>query len=492
MTILAANRGYPSLPNVSGDVASHTAALRAIIESLNVARRRKGDIRDSFVRVGELEDLGFIRLNGNVATAVVSEFDTGSLAPVATTGDHGDLTGLGDDDHTQYILASGSRPFTGTQQTRLLQPTADDSFDLGTTAARYGTIFATAARVVKGTGTVTVANNGSVVGFLGATSTGVASIVSNPGVANSFSLALGASYTTGAGNTTLSASGVAAAAVGAVLASSTGSASLVASGRGSSAAGLAESQTSATADIIASLDGAYAQGSAVASSGALARIRASGLGSFAQGSVNSSGVTSFIDAASLGAFAQGSAFLGTINVTGGGAFGQGSVVNGNIVVSANGGFAQGFAQVGNITTSGTGGFSHGFAFLNGITASGFGSFAVGYSFNGAIEATNENSFQFGVGTNSVGDSLQVGNALHFRGVVGAFPSPANGQMWRGGTSNAYVLVRSNGANVQLGPVNTWTTGAHATLRDFTGTTTAAQALQLIETLVEDLRTANII
>ena len=34
---------------------------------------------------------------------------TGSL-----TSDHGDLTGLADDDHTQYILTDGTRPFTGT------------------------------------------------------------------------------------------------------------------------------------------------------------------------------------------------------------------------------------------------------------------------------------------------------------------------------------------------------------------------------------------
>jgi hypothetical protein len=34
--------------------------------------------------------------------------------------------------------------------------------------------------------------------------------------------------------------------------------------------------------------------------------------------------------------------------------------------------------------------------------------------------------------------------------------------------------------------STWTRGAHATLRDFTGTTTAADALQLLETLVDDL------
>ena len=35
-------------------------------------------------------------------------------------------------------------------------------------------------------------------------------------------------------------------------------------------------------------------------------------------------------------------------------------------------------------------------------------------------------------------------------------------------------------------VPAYTTGAHAALRDFTGTTTAAHALQLLETLVDDL------
>ena len=35
-------------------------------------------------------------------------------------------------------------------------------------------------------------------------------------------------------------------------------------------------------------------------------------------------------------------------------------------------------------------------------------------------------------------------------------------------------------------VPAYTTGAHNTLRDFTGTTTAAHALQLLETLVDDL------
>jgi hypothetical protein len=55
-----------------------------------------------------------------------------------------------------------------------------------------------------------------------------------------------------------------------------------------------------------------------------------------------------------------------------------------------------------------------------------------------------------------------------------------------------VQLQSNAAVVTLGPVNTWTTGAHATRRDFTGTTTAAEALELLETLIEDLRIANLI
>lgn len=38
----------------------------------------------------------------------------GSWAPMGEGIDHGDLTGLGDDDHPQYILVDGSRGFTGT------------------------------------------------------------------------------------------------------------------------------------------------------------------------------------------------------------------------------------------------------------------------------------------------------------------------------------------------------------------------------------------
>lgn len=47
---------------------------------------------------------------------VDDEIDTleGTLSTVATTGDHGDLTGRDDDDHTLYSKADGTRAFTGT------------------------------------------------------------------------------------------------------------------------------------------------------------------------------------------------------------------------------------------------------------------------------------------------------------------------------------------------------------------------------------------
>lgn len=50
---------------------------------------------------------------------------------------------------------------------------------------------------------------------------------------------------------------------------------------------------------------------------------------------------------------------------------------------------------------------------------------------------------------------------------------------------AVTILREEGNSRQT--LQTYTTGAHATLRDFTGTTTAAQALQLLESLVDDLK-----
>lgn len=72
-------------------------------------------------------DAAIANASGTVANALQEDFNgtsgafseslTISGVPVATgtgTIDHGELTGLSDDDHTQYMLADGTRPFSGT------------------------------------------------------------------------------------------------------------------------------------------------------------------------------------------------------------------------------------------------------------------------------------------------------------------------------------------------------------------------------------------
>lgn len=66
------NKKYPTPPTVVDDVRNHTLALQAIIEGVNIGQRRAGDIRDSFVRLGELEDIGLIEIVGNGFNLVVS------------------------------------------------------------------------------------------------------------------------------------------------------------------------------------------------------------------------------------------------------------------------------------------------------------------------------------------------------------------------------------------------------------------------------------
>jgi hypothetical protein len=60
-----ASRNYPNIPTISDDVRSHTAALIALKEAIEIHERRTKDINNSFVRVSELEELGLIELAGN-------------------------------------------------------------------------------------------------------------------------------------------------------------------------------------------------------------------------------------------------------------------------------------------------------------------------------------------------------------------------------------------------------------------------------------------
>jgi hypothetical protein len=62
--------------------------------------------------------------------------------------DHGGLAGLGDDDHTQYLLADGTRPLTGAWNAGAFQitsgsliPAASATYDIGATASRWRNAF---------------------------------------------------------------------------------------------------------------------------------------------------------------------------------------------------------------------------------------------------------------------------------------------------------------------------------------------------------------
>lgn len=55
------DRKYPSLPSPGLDVGQHRVFLELVKEALEIHERRTGNVRDSFVRVGDLADLGIIR-----------------------------------------------------------------------------------------------------------------------------------------------------------------------------------------------------------------------------------------------------------------------------------------------------------------------------------------------------------------------------------------------------------------------------------------------
>lgn len=81
----------PSIPATSDDPKTLVKAVQALKESMEIAQRLRGDPLDSFVRLRELQDLGILRNPG------------GDAGVVTDPKDHGALTGLLDDDHTQYF-----------------------------------------------------------------------------------------------------------------------------------------------------------------------------------------------------------------------------------------------------------------------------------------------------------------------------------------------------------------------------------------------------
>lgn len=69
--ILKPSRAYPSIPEVGNTVESHTRALRAIVEAIQIHERRTLNLRDSFIRVRDLEETGIVDVNGNLMTSAV-------------------------------------------------------------------------------------------------------------------------------------------------------------------------------------------------------------------------------------------------------------------------------------------------------------------------------------------------------------------------------------------------------------------------------------
>lgn len=122
-----------------------------------------------------------------------------------------------------------------------------------------------------------------------------------------------------------------------------------------------------------------------------------------------------------------------------GAFVQGSV------------YAYGSGYTGEIIATGPGAFAQGYVKAYGgsaaIQATAAGAFAVGYAYQTNIIASAANAVQFGPGTNALANSLQVGSAgIRLKGTSGAPGTPQNGDMWVNG---GFVYIRSNGVSVQI-------------------------------------------
>lgn len=97
--LLTADRKSPGLTSIGGDVASHTKALEAIRDVLQVRERQTRDRLSSFVRVRELVDLGLIRVVGG--NRVELTFDPSGAGGSST------LDGLSDVDTTGVVDGDG-------------------------------------------------------------------------------------------------------------------------------------------------------------------------------------------------------------------------------------------------------------------------------------------------------------------------------------------------------------------------------------------------
>lgn len=97
------NRAYPSIASITSDIESHTVALKAMKEAIEIHERRTSNYLDSFVRVRELVDLGLITVDGDKFDSIdVPEHthveaditDLGNYSVVGHTHTEADITDL--------------------------------------------------------------------------------------------------------------------------------------------------------------------------------------------------------------------------------------------------------------------------------------------------------------------------------------------------------------------------------------------------------------
>ena len=408
-------------------------------------------------------------------------------------------------------LFGSANTWTATQTIQDLLPSTDDSYDVGSDAARMQTVFGRRLKAsdTSGTGVVTTAAaaTGLAVGFASASSTGASTVSLNNTTAGMVS---GASRATAAGDALLTATGRGATALGSSFSDSGNDATITAIGEGTLAGGYAHVGTpyggTATANVEAAAPGSFVwgcvhEGGQTSGTGQVRSV-AGAVGSFVSGLARSTiyGSTEVCtNTYAHGGFAQGyarghtSGVLSRIESDGYGAFAQGHThtVGGAATISSAGigSFAQGHAEAGPIRSRGRGSFAQGHVVLGGyIYSDGRGSFAQGYS-NGApgVRATATNASQFGEGLNSVADSTRLGQAgLHFKHTSGAFGTAANGQVWMSGN---FFNVRSDGADFTFNQSAVWTVTNPVVDRAFDTTTVTLQNLaEVVGTLVADLQT----
>lgn len=80
------NRAYPSIPEITDESVTHTVALEAIKEALATHERRNRDFLNSFVRFGELVDLGIIDELGNFILEVTGGADAPNVVDGTVDG----------------------------------------------------------------------------------------------------------------------------------------------------------------------------------------------------------------------------------------------------------------------------------------------------------------------------------------------------------------------------------------------------------------------